>query len=312
MTKSNPITINGHAFPSQAAAAKYYKLDQSLFSHRLRKYGPNSPKLTLPTKKTKRKKRRRVMVAGKMYKSYYQAAIIHDISYATLTSRLKRLGPRDPKVLSKNNEYDARAHAVDILGKHYHSLTEAAADLKMTTVTLRHRLQKYGYNNPEITKTRDVTPKPVTIMGKTFPFMNAAARYYKLDSDTLRHRLKKYGPNDPRVIAPSRVHQMTSYRNLVVDGHHFNSIKEAAHYYGLPTSTVLRRIRTKNADPTDPRTYQPKKNNCRQGRKITYRGTEYPTLKAMHEQTGISLNRIQYALQHDKDINALEPSTRKK
>ena len=303
MPAKRPITIQGHTFNSLSDAAKYFGINRNTLAMRLKQFPANDPRVV----KNPHDPTTMVTVAHQQYFSYRQAAKELGLNYWTLLRRLKRYDANDPRVIAPGSGQQHDYSNLIVAGKQYDTLKAAAQDIGIHPVTLINRIHRYGPNDPRVIQTdQPHTGTPITISGHEFPSITTAAKYYHLNPRTMLSRLEHYGPNDPRVTAPAREHIQTDYSNLVVDGHHFHSLTEAAKYYGLSISIVLSRIEQENADPTDLQTYRPK-GSRRIGHTIKYRGTTYPNISAMCRATGIKRHQVYQALKNRIDIDTLHP-----
>ena len=298
---SKEITINGQHFASRTAAAKHFGLSSRTLHNRLLKYGPDDPRVIAKPYSTPHA----IQFLGQQFTSLYAAAQHYHMNYWTFLRRLKRYGYNDPRVIRPT--HIGKYFNIIILGKHYDTLQDAADDLGVRLERLRYHIKKYGPDDSRILAADQQAGRPVTIQGQYFPSKAAAARHFGLNERTLAKRLTKFGPDDPRVLTKPQARVFHDYSHLIVDGHEFHSLTEAANYYHLPVLLVISRIEQEHADPSDHDTYRPKGSRHR-GRVITYRGQQYDSVTQLCEQRGLKRYRVYDLLRHGGDIDQLEPT----
>lgn len=89
-----------------------------------------------------------------------------------------------------------------------------------------------------------------------------------------------------------------------VNGHRFNSLAEAARYFGLKRSTIYDRI-SNGEDQNALSTFRPKNQplNCR----YSYHGRRYNSLKKLAKQEGLRLAEVRQAVKQGQNLDDVQP-----
>lgn len=143
--------------------------------------------------------------------------------------------------------------------------------------------------------------KPITILNHPFASIKQATEYFNISRPALLRRLKKYGPNNPKILQSPQ----PNYHSVVIDGHHFKSIRDACNYYDADYRLACNRIYS-GKDPNDLKTYTTPAYPSQQ--QVVYKKLTYPTIKSLSKTTGISAYQIRNALSNGINLNTLKKS----
>ena len=118
---------------------------------RIELIGNNSPWLTYKGTITKKSI---IRINNKVYPSLPAAAKANNMSLATLRNRLYKFGNNSNKLFSKDYVYFSKTPKAPVIINNvkYQDITSASRSLNVSLLTLQHRLQVYGNNDPRIVK----------------------------------------------------------------------------------------------------------------------------------------------------------------
>lgn len=143
--------INGVKYASFKEAAQALHISCEALKSRIELMGNNSPWLTYKGTITKKSI---IRINNKVYPSLPAAAKANNMSLATLRNRLYKFGNNSNKLFSKDYVYFSKTPKAPVIINNvkYQDITSASRSLNVSLLTLQHRLQVYGNNDPRIVK----------------------------------------------------------------------------------------------------------------------------------------------------------------
>ena len=240
---TKPLTVKGKKFPTMTAAAKYYGYSPTTVNDKLLKGW--SPEQALGLKKRKGFHPESIgivyIIKNKINKKIYIGA-----SLGTLENRWKWHVER----AHLNTRKGSIAEAILKFGKNNFTkkTLRRLKDITELSRFERHYIKKFnsrapkGYNLSSGGIGYGNLGRRVKIDGKKFNTLKEAAKHYKLNPYTLVNRLLTGWNLKEAVGLSKRIKIPVNNRQVKIDGKKFNSIRDAAKYYGLKDSTVRNRI----------------------------------------------------------------------
>jgi len=135
--------------------------------------------------------------------------------------------------------------------------------------------------------------KPVTINGVTYESMKEMLFNFKISEGRLRNRLSRGWTVEEAVGIKKRKPSNRKNTPVEIAGKHFDSVSDAARYYGLTKQTLSNRL-NRGWTPEEAVEIVPRKNEAPP--RYTIDGKGYRNLKELAEDHGITLTRLNHFL----------------
>lgn len=186
-----PVEIDGVNYASLTEAAKKLDITTAKLSKRLEYLNSDKSKAKLiQLKKSKPwvKKKRTLIVEGRIFASIMELSRYYKINEATIRNRLNSGGTIETAVGLTTEE---TVFPLEFQGKTFNNQNEIAAFYEVERATFGYRFNKAKWTLEEslgLVK-RDVKSKTVTVQGVEFPSMSAVARHFGIQLVTFNGRL---------------------------------------------------------------------------------------------------------------------------
>jgi len=205
------------------------------------------------------------------FKQYY---IDHPEAIEIQRQKMKQKHKDDPTIAENFGKWSAENNkfirAVEINGKKYSKIKEAAIDIGTSDDTIRKRIIRgvkgYKYanesfkgNNPlKITLKNEDHPqaKRIEVNGKTYSCIKDAANQLNMKYQNLYYKLKSEFHPSYKYIDNQKKYQVNpdkqcgannpNARAITINDQHFNSIVEASKITNISTSKISDRLKSKN------------------------------------------------------------------
>lgn len=266
-------------------------------------------------------------IDGMHFNSLEEVAEYVGVSIGAISQRIQRYGEHSEEVL-KAPQYHRHApkEGYNIDGHHFDTIKEMAKFVGISVGGMQTRIRKYGVSNPKLLEKRKKTSGPrstprYTIDGQPISNLSRWCKDngigYYLIKDFVKQRGTAFKGNDLIDYArqSKRQRKMTigdgRSKMIVIAGHRFSSITEAANYAGVSQpamSTRIKKYGTNNPiilqkhmanHPVDDASHEPKhKQKADAVAHYVIDGIPIKSLSAWCENNGVSYNKVMPFIAH--------------
>lgn len=266
------ITINGKLYTTLAEAAAALGVSEDDMHKRYARLSKSPTQFEIDSVMTGKQGvvTENITVEGKTYRSVHEAANHYPPSYATISRRLAKLGPK-PSALDIDRCFTIPARKklnsnspIIICGRAFGSLSEAAQHYNLKVTLVASRLRTLGDKPPQskidACFTTPVTVRKrlrqeITVAGIKYKSLSAAIEKLGVNESTVYTRLAKLGdePTSEEIDAcfskarhPAKrasPAEDKKYQPITVEKVKYDGLSQACAAYNLSYSTVYHRLK---------------------------------------------------------------------
>jgi molybdenum-dependent DNA-binding transcriptional regulator ModE len=279
MADEKSLEFRGLKFPSLKSAAEHFGVRYKTVWHRLN----SGISLDEAFQQGDLRVERLVTVQGKTFGSIRAAALHFGLNYKVVWQRIKSGKSMEVAFQEGHLDHVGQSKSIDVAGRSYRSITEAAKAHGVSAKTVSYRLS-LGLSPEEAVGQVPIQPgnmKSIIVDGVEYESVRAASRAHNLDFGLVHLRLQR-GKSIEDAFSRSPLPKKTGREKKInVDGKEFSCLKDATNHFGISYQVARYRMRRGWTTTQVFEIDAPPPNRSKTAAKvIEFDGSTYPSLAA--------------------------------